>query len=350
VQMGHLHLLLEFIAAAVATWIAGVWITRATDAIDTRYNLGSAFGGLLILGIATSLPEIAIVISAALNNHYDIIIGTLIGGIALQTALLSIFDVRTGSGSPLTFAAASLTLVLEATVVMLVAVASIIAIRTPVVIGHTNVSLASILIFGIWLTGLWLAYRARRGLPWRAEALEARPGRKHHERRMVINHPTMRNASNFTLFSILFVCAVVILASGVVLQSSGNNLANVYGIGTGLFAATFIALAAALPDFSTGFSSIAIGDYSLAMSDIFGGNSFLPALFIVADLVAGRPVLKYASSNDIWFAALGVLLTGIFIIGLITRSRKTYLRMGIDSLIVLVLYIVGVIALTVTNT
>ncbi|HEV2403010.1 MAG TPA: hypothetical protein VGS08_02305 [Candidatus Saccharimonadales bacterium] len=90
--MSHLSLILEFILFELITWSAGVWLTRTTDAIDARYRLGSAFGGLLILGIVTSLPEIAVVVTAALQKHYDIIIGTLLGGIAIQTVVLAIFD------------------------------------------------------------------------------------------------------------------------------------------------------------------------------------------------------------------------------------------------------------------
>lgn len=347
--MSHLGLIGEFIAFAIVTWIAGVWLTRTADAIDARYKLGSAFGGLLILGIGTSLPEIAITVSAAINHHYDIVIGTLVGGIALQTALLGIFDVKIGREKSLTYAAASLTLVLEATIVVLVAVGSILAIRTPAVIPHTSVSLASLLIFAIWVGGLYIAYRARRGLPWIARPIAGTPGREHHERQAVVNHPSMRSASMFRVFSILAISATAILISGVGLASTGSSLANAYGIGSGLFAATFIALAAALPDFSTGFSSIKLGDYKLAMSDIFGGNSFMPALFIVADLIAGEAVLQYASPSDVWFAALGILLTGIFVIGLITRPQKTYFRMGIDSIIGISVYIVGVALLAATG-
>lgn len=347
--MDHLGLVASFAGFAALTWIAGTWLTRATDAIDTKYHLGSAFGGLLILGIATSLPEIAIVVSAALAHHYDIIIGTLVGGIAIQTAILSLLDARMRLRSPLTFAAASLTLVLEATVVILVAVASIIAIRTPAVIPHTSISAASVLIFGLWIMGLWLAYRARKGLPWRVEAVAAEPGREHHERRAVINHPSLRGASNFRIWGILLLSATVILVGGIGLQSTGSNLASAFGIGAGLFAATFIAFAAALPDFSTGFTSIGIGDYKLAMSDIFGGNSFMPALFLVCDLIAGKAVLQNASPTDIWFAALGVLLTGIYIIGLIVRPKRLYFRMGIDSLAVLILYATGVTILALTG-
>lgn len=34
---------LEFLVCAVLTWLAGIWLTRTTDAIDARYKLGGAF-------------------------------------------------------------------------------------------------------------------------------------------------------------------------------------------------------------------------------------------------------------------------------------------------------------------
>jgi cation:H+ antiporter len=344
-----LQTLLEFAVFAAITWAAGIWLTRTTDAIDAKYKLGSAFGGLLILGITTSLPEISVAVSAALQHHYGIIIGTLVGGIAMQTVVISLLDARMKERVGLTFDAASLTLVVEATLVILVTVAAILAIRTPVVIPHTAISLTSLLIFGLWLGGLWLVYRIRQGLPWRAEAMEAKPGREHHERRQAVNHPSLKKASNRRVFGILALASLATLIAGVGLQSTGNTLAGDWGIGSGLFAATFIAFAGALPNISTGFASIDIGDYKLAMSDIFGGNAFMPALFIVCDIVAGQPVLKHATSSDIWFAAIGVLVTCIYIIGLIVRPRRVFLRMGIDSILGLCLYITGLIILTATG-
>lgn len=346
--MQHLGLIAGFAGFGVVSWIAGIWLTRTTDAIDAKFKLGSAFGGLLILGITTSLPEIAVAVSAAFQHHYDIIIGTLIGGVAMQTVVLCLLDARMKQrDESLSYAAASLTLVLEAAVVVLVTAACIVAVHTPVMVPHTSVSLASLLIFGLWLAGLWLIYKSRHGLPWKSEAIGAHPGREHHERRQIVNHPGLRAAPMSKVWAVLAVAAVATLISGVGLQVTGNGLANAFHINGGLFAATFIAFAGALPNISTGFSSIAIGDYKLAMSDIFGGNAIMPALFIFCDIVAGHSVLAHANLTDIWFAALGILLTGIYIISLIVRPRRTRLRMGVDSIAVLLLYAAGVIVLTV---
>jgi len=65
-NLGLPILLLVFLAAAVAIWVAGVELSNQTDVLSTRLHLGSALGGLILLALATNLPEIAIVTSAAL--------------------------------------------------------------------------------------------------------------------------------------------------------------------------------------------------------------------------------------------------------------------------------------------
>ena len=57
-------LVLVFAAAAAAIWVAGTQLSDQTDVLSTRLHLGSALGGLILLAIATNLPEIAIVVSA----------------------------------------------------------------------------------------------------------------------------------------------------------------------------------------------------------------------------------------------------------------------------------------------
>jgi cation:H+ antiporter len=112
-----------------------------------------------------------------------------------------------------------------------------------------------------------------------------------------------------------------------------------------LFGATILAAATALPELSTGLASVKMRDYQLAVSDIFGGNAFLPVLFLVASLLSGSAVLPQAQQSDIYLTGLGVLLTTAYIYGLIFRPRRMILRMGLDSFAVLVLYALGIAGL-----
>ena len=101
------------------------------------------------------------------------------------------------------------------------------------------------------------------------------------------------------------------LGAGVVLQESGNVLAHRMGMQGAIFGATFLAAATALPEISSGIAAVRLGDMQLAVGDILGGNSFQITLFLLADLLAGTPVIVAAHHSDVWLGGLGLLLTGI---------------------------------------
>ena len=144
---------------------------------------------------------------------------------------------------------------------------------------------------------------------------------------------------------VFLAAAAATLVAGVVLEESGNAIAGDVGLSGVLFGATFLAASTAIPEVSTGLASVRLGDYRLAYSDIFGGNAFLPVLFLVASLVAGKAALPQAQRSDIYLAGLGILLTTVYLYGLIFRLRRQALNMGIDSVVVLALYVLGIVGL-----
>lgn len=333
-----------FLGSAAVIWVAGTRLTLTTDILDTRWRLGDALGGLILLAIATSLPETAITISAAVNHHIEVAIGNLIGGIAIQTVVLAYLDGASKDDRPLSYLAGSLVLVLEALLVISITTVVILATQLPPTAGLFHISPGSFLILGFWLGGLAIVNRARKLLPWKMVP-DADPGRSHRERfRQEAEHRLARHGTA-VVFGVFALAALATLAAGVSLEESGTRVAQHLGIGTGVFAATFIAAATALPEVSTGLASVKIGDNALAMSDIFGGNAFMPTLFVVADLLSGRPTLPHAQTSDLWLAGLGILLTGIYAAGLILRPKRQVARLGLDSILVLVLYGLGVAAL-----
>ena len=86
-----------------------------------------------------------------------------------------------------------------------------------------------------------------------------------------------------------------------------------------------------------------MGDYQLAVSDIFGGNAFLMTLFLLAGLIAGRAVLPETTPVDLYLTGLGILLTVVYAWGLVVRPVRRIGPMGIDSAIALGLYVIGMI-------
>jgi cation:H+ antiporter len=338
-------LVLVFAAAAVVTWVAGVSLTKSTDALDNRFNLGDALGGMILLSIAGTLPELAITVSAAAQGHLDLAAGNLIGGIAIQTMVLIACDAAAGRKSALTYLAGSLIPVLEALlVVMVVSIVLMGALLKPsTAIGP--VSPASLLIVVIWLLGIYVINRARKAPGWEAVAPGSRPGRPHRR----VPHPTAptphsgRSTPRVAAFFLLACLAT--LVAGVFLQVSGNDLADRAGINGVIFGATVLAAATALPEISSGIKAVQLGDHGLALSDIFGGNAFQVCLFLVADLVAAKPVLPTAGEQNAWLAILGIGLTAIYAVGIVARPRRCFFRLGTDSILAIVLFCLGIAGL-----
>ena len=341
-------LILIFVGAAAAVWIAGIRLSNTTDVLSERLGLGQALGGLIILAIVTNLPEIAITSSAALRGNLGVATGNILGGIAIQTVVLVVLDVFGVRGRySLMYRAASLVLVLEGVLVMAVLTVTVMGSQLPSSLIFWHVSPASLLIAVLWMVGLWLIGRARSDLPWQEKGNA--PGGQ-EEPHGVAKHKKRQDAKekgvSITRTAIVFaVSAAVTLAAGVGLELSGDNIAGQVGINGVLFGSTFLAAATALPEVSTGLASVRLGDYKLSVSDIFGGNAFLPVLFLLASLLSGVAPLPQAQSSDIYLTGLGALLTAVYLYGIIFRPRLRILRMGIDSLVVLVLYLVGLAGL-----
>ncbi|MEA2484285.1 MAG: cation:H+ antiporter [Thermoleophilaceae bacterium] len=334
-----------FIGAAAAIWVAGIALSDQTDVLSTRLHLGSALGGLILLAIATNLPEIAIVASASLSGNLGVAVGNILGGIAIQTVVLVALDAFGVRGRrPLTYRAASLVLVLEAALVVVVLAIVIAGTQLPATLIAWRVTPAVALILLAWVGGLLLLRRAGRSLPWH-ESGQPPDGQQHprgHSATTNEQKATQRGTSTAKATIVFGIAAAVTLIAGVVLERSGDALADHIGLSGVLFGATVLAAATSLPELSTGLTSVRNGDYQLAMSDIFGGNAFLPVLFLMATLLSGSAVLPQAQRTDIYLTALAIVLTLIYAAGLLFRPQRRIAGMGADSLAVIAVYAVGV--------
>jgi cation:H+ antiporter len=135
------------------------------------------------------------------------------------------------------------------------------------------------------------------------------------------------------------------LAAGVALALASDVLSTRFHVQGVLFGATILAAVTALPELTTGLYAVRAGRYELAMSDIIAGNAFLPVLFLFGTLLSNQPLLPDAQAPDLYLTALGALLTAVYCIGVILRSKKMVLGAGIDSILVLVLYVAGIAGL-----
>jgi cation:H+ antiporter len=340
-------LVLGFAAAAAVVWIAGVRLATTTDVLAKRLGFGEALGGAILLAVATNLPEIAIVVTAALAHNLDIATGNILGGIAIQTVVLAVLDGFGVRDRPLSYRAASLQLVVEGALVVALLAVVVDGTRLAPDAIYFRLTVPAVLIFVIWVVGLFLVQRAQTGLPWDGNGSppDGQEVPRGHRRTVRAKRfpSTRRAALGFG------VAAVVTLAGGVALERLSESISTRIGLSGVLFGATVLAAATALPELSTGLESLKMGDYQLAVSDIFGGNAFLPVLFLPATIISGSAVLPQAHDTDVYLTALGILLTVIYLWGLLFRPQRQWWRLGPDSIAVVALYALGIVGLVVVS-
>ncbi|MDQ6693045.1 MAG: sodium:calcium antiporter [Chloroflexota bacterium] len=375
-----------FLVSAAVIWVAGVQLSNTTDAIADHFHMGQALGGLLILAIATNLPEIAISVTAGLSGQVGLAIGNILGGIGVQTVVLIALDASTPDRRPLTRQVKSLLPVLEGSMVIAVLVLVILAKQLPPNLAIAGIGPGEAMIAATWIGGIFLLNKARKGLPWHVSAGqdskdkedggeqgkgegsgedkedkegsggsrgtgdkgdEGDDGHKSDKG----DDGSKGNKDHATqigrILAIFAVAAGATLVAGFSIEQAGDAIAQRLGMTGAIFGATFLAAATALPELSTGLQAIKLRDNQLAVSDIFGGNAFLPVLLLLVGVLSGRAVIPQAKPSDIYVASLGILLTTIYLAGLVFHSERRIWRVGIDSVAVLIAFVLGIIGLVV---
>jgi len=84
----------------------------------------------------------------------------------------------------------------------------------------------------------------------------------------------------------------------------------------------------------------------MAFGNIFGSNIFNVALIWLIDLAyPGGPVLNEVGAFSQVAASLGIVLTLLYVAGLVERRNRTLGRLGLESWAVIVTYLGGVAVL-----
>lgn len=346
-DLGTPAVLAIFVVASAATWFAGLALSDTTDQIDSRFDLGEALGGLLLLGIAGTLPEIAITASAALSGDFGMASGNLLGGIGVQTLILVLLDLLSRSKTPLSSMSKVLEPILEAVFVIILVTLALMGPLLPESVAIGPVSPISLTIVVMWFFGLLVLNRLRTNQRWKSaeqtvHATMAMPAPGPVEG---VKPNRFEGAGTRKVILVFAIASAITLIAGVALEQSGTELANAWGINGVLFGATILAGVTALPEISTGIRAVRLGQVGLAMGDIFGGNQVQMTLFLLADILAGQPVLHGIGSSSVWLGGIGVVMTAVFLGGLIMRPPRKLAGLGPDSWLVVAFYLFGLLGL-----
>ncbi len=324
-----------FVGAAIAVWLAGTRLVRFVDGISGKTGIGQAAIGMVLLAAITSLPEIAVAITATLDGAPTLTINDVLGSASINVLILAIADAayrREALTSNVPSIKVALQGVVGIIVLALVAVSATLGDRQFLGIGW-----GSWLILLAYAIGIRVLIRSRSDQHWRAEP-------EGNEKDVADDREDDRTLGRLITYTAL--CAAVILVAGFLLARTGEALAEKTGLGASFFGAVALAFATSLPELSTVLEAVRRRRYTMAISEIFGTNLFNVNIIVLVDaLHRGGPVMVEAGQFASTAALLALVLTSIYLAGTLERRDRTFLRMGYDSIAVILTYAAGVVLL-----
>jgi cation:H+ antiporter len=330
--------LLVLVVAGIVVWLAGSKLATLAEAISIRTGLTSVLAGALLLGTATSLPEVVTTVTAGALGNAPLAVNNLFGGVAMQLAVLAFIDFRYVKDGPLTFFSPAPVLLLSGVLLILQCSTAIVAVAVGDVAWVGHIGLWPIALFIIYLVSLYFMNRFANRETWMAanvpEALEEQAGPK--------DEPERLSRSTAGLAMLFALNCVFVLVGGWAVSTSADALAEQTGIGSSFIGATLVAITTSLPEISTAAGAVRLGAYTMAISNIFGTNTLEVALLLPADISYGEgAVMNAVDQSALLMAALGILMTCIYLWGLLERRDKSFCRMGVDSWWVILVYLGG---------
>lgn len=317
---------LIFFLAAVVVVLAANRLAEYSDVIAVRTRFSGLFVGTILLAGATSLPEFIASISAFQQGVPDLAAGNFLGSNMVNIVLLAIVDVLHYRVPLLRSVALTHTLTAVLGIILTTLVAIFTLSSSIPTIGW--VGLDSLIIIGFYFGGVWLVQqegKAALGLTTEPQIVPAP------------NFPSLRRGI------VGFVLAAMVLMLVVPpLVRATNDIAALTGIGATFIGTTLLSLVTSLPELLAAWAAVRIGAPELAVGNLFGSSVFNMLGLGISDFfyTPGR-LLGAIDPSFVMVALLGVLLTGMAMLGTLARLERRLLIIEADALLIIVTYLAG---------
>lgn len=241
--------LLLFAVGVVLLIKGGDWFVDSAVGISKRFRVPEIIIGATVVSIGTTLPEVMVSVTAAVNNNGAIAYGNAIGSIICNTALIAALTIaiRPAPVDRKTIVTPVLFFFASAAIYMVAAY----------IFGRFDrwLGIVMLLVFGAYMA--MTIYKGFKN-PVQQEAEEE----------------DMERGSLLKDLVVLVISAALIAIGADMLEGSSVSLATMAGIPTEVVGVTVVALCTSLPELVTAITALAKGHGALSLGNIIGANIF----------------------------------------------------------------------------
>jgi cation:H+ antiporter len=316
---------IAFLLSSALIVFAAVQLAKYGDIIAVRTRLGGMFIGLLLLAGATSLPEVLTTISSLAQGVPNLAAGNLLGSNMFNMFLLALLDLLHRKDRILRKAALKHALSGSITIFLIGLVVFFILADIKVRVGW--VGLDSLFLLAAYMVGVWLI-RANQPRTLAAAAQSA-----------VIPEGTPPLRTGLIGFGLAALGLTVVTP---LMVRSSTEIAAITGLGTTFIGTTLVALVTSLPEMVTTIAAIRLGSDDMAIGNLFGSNMFNMMAIGLTDVfyLQGR-FLAVIDPAFLLVAVMGLLMTGLGLIGNLARLERRVFTIEVDALALMIFYFTG---------
>lgn len=328
---------IAFLCVTLVVGWFGIQMTKTARDLAHETGMGEVLMGALFIGASTSLSGIMTSVSAAMSGYAELAVSNSLGGIAAQTAFLAIADIVYRRANLEHAAASAENLFMTALLITLLSIHLVGIAVSDMSIGFIHP--ATLLLIAVYLLGIHSLARTHRMPMWLPRKTDDTPTEEPKSRKWV-------SKGLAGLWARFLIYSIIVAGAGWLLSQLAVTFVEGTGLSYGVVGGILTAVSTSIPELVVAVTAVRMGALNLAVGDIIGGNAF-DTLFIAASDIAfdEGPIYSAVSSAEIFWLANSLLMTSVLLMGLVYRQRYGPGNIGLESMVLLLLYFGGVVLL-----
>lgn len=315
---------IQYLILAGLVVFLSIFLSKYVDALDKKTNLSGAFIGGVLLAAVTSLPEFITSLTAIFAlNQPNLVQGNVFGSNIFNLTILGGCILLFPKKFKNSYIAKSHILTSIFTIVIFLICLLGMKYNYSLNLGFLNVSYASIIIIILYVINL----------------------SKSNDDSQNNNSVSDNDDSiNLTVKQIIFrfiICSILLLLFSVLLTKVTDKLNSQLGLGATVGGAIFLGIATSLPELTSSFNLVRLGNFNASFGNVIGSNIFNFTILAIGDIFYSKGNIfspdKQSNNLIIW----GIISTIIVISTLYTKkSEKTSMFLG---LLIIISYIASIL-------
>lgn len=311
---------IQYIILAGLVVFLSLFLSKYVDILDKKTNLSGAFIGGVLLAAITSLPEFITSLTAVFSlDRPSLVQGNVLGS--------NIFNITILAGSILIFSkkfqdsklSKSHFLTILFTMIMFVICFLGLKFNINLKLGNFNISYASLIIILLYVVNVRKMEKSE-------------------------TNNVEETTSELTIKQVavrFLLCSVLLIIFSILLTNVTDKLNTKLNLGATVGGAIFLGIATSLPELTSSFNLVRLGNFNASVGNIIGSNLFNFTILSIADIFYSKGNIFSPDLQAYSLIFWGIIAT--FLVMITLKFKKSSKLCVLSSILIIMSYVSSIL-------